>query len=247
MIITHKLKMNLEEGESFQRLEMPQGDVNTRQIELLMYARQSPWEIPAGVTVLIRYQKPDGTRGEYDTLPDGTAAWAIAGNALTLSLAPQVLTVPGDVQIFASLYLEEKALQTFVVDICVKAPFSGRRAVDSQDYYYVTNVLRGPVMAQPGQVLAVQTVDAGGSVTQVAAMDVAELVKDKSDAVLHKTQTLTDAQKMQARANIGAASQLALDYLNERVTPSGFTFFDERTGDQYHLFVSNGKLMMEKE
>ena len=206
MIITHKLKMNMEEGEVAQRLEMPAGDVSTRSIEMLLYLRQSPWTIPQGVTVLIRYQKPDGTRGEYDTMPDGTAAWSVTDNVLTISVAPQVLTAVGNVALYAEMYLEEKVLRTFAVEIDVKAPFGRSRWVGttSQDYYYVTNVLRGPVMALPGQLLAVEEVDEFGRVTKVEPMNAADVVDNHGSAVLHIKQSLSAGQKAQARENIGA-------------------------------------------
>jgi len=223
LIITHKLKMNLEEGELNQRLEMPLGDVGSRQIELMLYSRQNPWTIPDGVAVLIRYKKPDGTNGEYDTLPDGTAAWSVSGNALKLLLAPQILEAAGSVLLYASMYLEEKVLHTFAVEICVKAPFDGKRAgsaVSSKDYAYVTSILRSPAQAQKDQVLTVGAVDAYGRVTEVEAVDTATLVREGSDAILHTEQTLGEWQKRQARANIEAQEQ------HKRREYSRTAFFD---------------------
>ena len=123
MEITHRLKMNLEEGEILQRLEMPMGETNSREIELYLYANQKLWIVPDDAAVVIRYRKPDGTMGEYDTLPDGSAAWSAYNNLLTLAVAPQVLTAAGTVILYAALYLEEKILQTFAVEILVNAPF----------------------------------------------------------------------------------------------------------------------------
>lgn len=247
MIITHKLKMNLEEEGLLQRMEMPLGDAGARMIELLLYANQNLWIIPDDVTVVIRYKKPDGTMGEYDTLPDGTAAWSKYDNVLTLHVAPQVLTAAGSVVLYACLYQQEQLLQTFAVEILVKAPVAGMRSVASADYSYMTNVLRGPVTAQAGQVLTVEAVDTYGRVTGVEAVDAATLVDQNGSAVLYKAQALTDAQKNQARANIGAASQLSVDFLISKFTPTGLALSDERTGEGYVLYVRNGKLVMEKE
>ncbi|MBQ8768958.1 MAG: hypothetical protein IJZ15_04875 [Oscillospiraceae bacterium] len=250
MIVTHKLKMSLEEEEILQRLEMPLGDVSTRKIEMQLYANRKLWTIPENVTVLIQYKKPDGTVGEYDTLPDGSAAWSVYDNVLTLTLAPQVLTAVGSVVLYASLYLEEAVLHTFAVEICVRAPLVSRSAVrsaGSEEYYYVTNVLRGPITAQTGQILTAGTVDDSGRVTQVEAMDTADLVREKSNAVLHTAQTLTASQQFQARTNIAAASQAEVDFLLAKFNGTGIVLADIKTGERYTLYVENGKLIMEKE
>lgn len=248
MVITHRLKMNLNEREVTQRLEMPQGDVNTRKIELLLHANQRIWIIPEDATVLIRYRKPDGTVGEYDTLPDGSAAWSVYDNMLTLSLAPQVLTVAGSVLLYAVLYQEEKVLHTFAVEICVQPPFDGQNAEKtSDDYYYATNVLRGPVMAQAGQILTAGAVDDAGRITQVEALDTADLVREKSNAVLYTAQTLATEHQNRARANIAAASQVSVDFLLAKFNGNGIVLADAKTGDAYTLYVENGKLIMEKE
>jgi len=247
LIITHKLKMNLEEGDVTQKLEMPQGDVCTRKIEMHLYANQKAWTVPQDAAVLIRYQKPDGTVGEYDTLPDGTPAWSASDNVLSLLLAPQVLTAAGNVRIYAVLYQEEKVLHTFAVEICVKALFAGGQTVASEDYFYAANVLRGPVMAREGQILTAGRVDAAGRVIQVQVCDAAALVNENGSAVLHKTQNLREDQKIQARANIGAASKESVDFLFSKFTDTGIALSDYRTGEKYVLYIRNGKLIMEKE
>lgn len=248
LVITHRLKMNLDEGDVTQRLEMPLGDVSTRNIELLLHANQRIWLIPEDVTVLIRYRKPDGTVGEYDTMPDGSAAWSVYDNMLTLSLAPQVLMAAGSVLVYAVLYQEEKVLHTFAVEICVKTPFDSQYAEKtSEDYYYATNVLRGPVMAQAGQILTAGTVDDSGRITQVEALDTADLVREKSSAVLYTAQTLNVSQQAQARANIAAANQAAVDFLLAKFNENGLVLADVKTGEAYTVYVENGKLIMEKE
>ena len=116
MEITHKLEMDLEIKAPMQWLELPQGDVNTRKIRFLLTANQMPWTVPEDATVLIRYCKPDGTEGEYDTLPDGTVAWEAVDNTLTVALAPQVLTAAGAVILYAVIRVEDMVLNTFAVE-----------------------------------------------------------------------------------------------------------------------------------
>ncbi|MBQ6996882.1 MAG: hypothetical protein IJO72_02545 [Oscillospiraceae bacterium] len=247
MKITHRIKMNLEEAERLQRLEMPLGDTNSREIEMYLYANQNMWTIPEDVAVVIRYKKPDGTVGEYDTLPDGTVAWSAVDNVLTIALVPQMLTVAGSVVLYVTLYYGEAVAQTYGLEILVKAPTADMPNYDTQDYANMTHVLRGPVIARQGQILTVDTVDDYGRVTAVGVMDAAQLVDENGSAVLHKQQNLTINQKIQARANIEAASQALVDFLMAKFTVDGLALSDERTTDKYSLYVSNGKLTLEKE
>lgn len=247
MTITHKVKMDLQDAGLPQRLEMPMGDAGSRKIQLFLYANQRLWIIPEDATVVIRYKKPDGTVGEYDTLPDGSAAWSAYDNLLTLSLAPQVLTAAGIAVLYASIYLEEDLLQTFSLEILVKAPVAGMRSVTSENYTYMTNVLRGPLTAKQGQALAVGSVDDYGRVTEVAAVDAADLIKSNNAAVLTTAQNLSVEQQSRARANIDAASKAAVDFLLAKFTDVGLAMYDEKTGEKYSIYVVNGKLAMKKE
>lgn len=176
MVITHKLSMDLERNVQNQWIEMPQGNVNTRNVRLVLTVNGLPWDIPEGAAALICYRKPDGTSGEYDTLPDGTSAWSSDGNKLTIALAPQVLAAAGTVWMQVRLLQGDRVLNTFPVEIRVRgAIVDGADRIDaSEDYFYVANVLPGPVCAQAGQFLAVSAVDAQGRVVRVQAVDVAE-------------------------------------------------------------------------
>ena len=171
MEITHKLEMDMEIKAPMQWLELPQGDVNTRKIRFLLTANQMPWTVPEDATVLIRYCKPDGTEGEYDTLPDGTVAWEAVDNTLTVALAPQVLTAAGAVILYAVIRLEDMVLNTFAVELRVRAPGDGSRIDRSEDYFRITRVLPGPNSAEIDQYLCVAEVDANGHVTRVKAVD----------------------------------------------------------------------------
>lgn len=174
MEITHKLEMDLENKAPMQWLELPRGDANTRKIRFLLTANHMPWPMPEGAVVLIRYCKPDGTEGEYDTLPDGTAAWEALDNTLTIALAPQVLTTTGSVILYAVIRLDDKVLNTFALEILVRAPEDsgkGNRIDQSEDYFYITRVMPGPASAEINQYLCVADVDAYGRVTRVKAVD----------------------------------------------------------------------------
>lgn len=133
MIITHKLEMDMMQREMVQRIDVVQGDCNTRQLELTLRSDGEDWPVPEGAAVWLRYCKSDGTKGIYDTLPDGTAAWKAEGNLLTVSLAPQVLTAVGDVVVQVVLVDESSEPATFAVKIHVERnPAAG--VIASEDY-----------------------------------------------------------------------------------------------------------------
>lgn len=179
MVITHTLRMDLEGKEPVQWIEAAQGDAYTRCIKMLLFSQHAKWTVPEGVTVLIRYRKSDGKSGEYDTLPDGSAAWSVSGNELNITLVPQVLTATGSVMLYASLILEERVLNTFAVEISVRSPVRDRKGKplatgipeSSENYFYVTGILPVPDMAAVGQYLRVLEVDSLGRVTRVEAVD----------------------------------------------------------------------------
>ena len=106
MIVTHKLSVDLAEKGKPIVVSGVHGD-SARALELELLTQGVPWQIPQEVAVCIRYEKPDGTGGSYDTLPDGTKAWGVWGNTLFLVLAPQVCTVRGPVTVQVSLMLDQ--------------------------------------------------------------------------------------------------------------------------------------------
>lgn len=138
MIIKHKLEIDLVQQKIVPRLNTMQNDANSRALEISLLENGFPWEIPADITAALNYCKPDGTAGLYDTLPDGSAAYTISGNTVTIFLAPQVLTVPGLVR--ASVILTHNTVQiaTFPLTILVEAR-PGAGAEKSENYYYYTS------------------------------------------------------------------------------------------------------------
>ena len=175
LVITHKLRMDLEGKEGRKWIEVNQWDTNTQQIRLSLFSQMKAWLIPADAAVMICYKKPDGTRGMYDTLSDGTAAWSAAGNKLTLELAPQMLTAAGTVTFQTKILQQEKVVHTFAVEIVVR-PFLGNdkpaNSMPSENYFYLTRVLPAPDNAKAGHFLKVSDVDSAGNVTRVEAVEI---------------------------------------------------------------------------
>lgn len=133
MNIQYKLTTDLMHPGVMPRVDVVQGDVYSRSIELSFYQEEFLWKIPENAHISLRYAKPDGTRGIYDTLPDGTAACICHDNVVEFTLAPQMLTVPGPVLAQAVILQGKKQLASFTMQIHVHSdPSAG--ATTSEDY-----------------------------------------------------------------------------------------------------------------
>lgn len=116
------------------QLKFVQGDCYTRRILISLLSDGVPWSPPEGTICGIRYSKPDGTHGSYDTLLNGSAAWELDGNTLSLTLAPQMLTTPGCVNAQAMLIYEDQILNSFTIQIIVVADPS-HTSIHSENYF----------------------------------------------------------------------------------------------------------------
>ena len=114
-----------------------QNEKYVRKIKILLHRGYTPWPIPEGTAAVIRYRKPDGTRGLYDQLPNGDPAVILeaGANALTLILAPQVLTAAGKVCMDVVLINRDAELATFDILVNVLPAPVTDGDLESQDYY----------------------------------------------------------------------------------------------------------------
>lgn len=181
-------------------LHMVQGDANSRTIVATLWDGTQLYSIPAGAAIMVRFRKPDGTGGLYDATESGNKV-SYAGSIVTAPVATQMLAVAGDVfaeiDIFGSssgAATERLATFRFIVEVapCVLPDAQ----IISSDYY---NILAADI--------------AGAKAAANQAKDYAAAAKNSADsaavsvegAVKYNTQqTLTEEQKEQARANIGA-------------------------------------------
>lgn len=144
MLITHKFKMALDRRGVMPMVDAVQGDSKSRAVEITLTSDNQNWNVPADVTVFVRFRKPDGTGGIYDTMPDGTAAITVAGNVITALLAPQMLSVPGCVLAQMELKSGEQTIATFTFAIRVEADHS-IGTMDSEDYINLSEYVSGEV------------------------------------------------------------------------------------------------------
>ena len=151
MLIIHKIKMALDRRGVPPTVDAVQGNKNSRVVEIALFCGNQPWEVPEGASAMVRFRKPDGTGGIYDTLEDGSSALTVTGNVITAILAKQMLTVPGTVRAQVELTKGDQELATFTFVILVE-PDHSIGAMESEDYIN----LSGYVASEVDRVLANQ-------------------------------------------------------------------------------------------
>lgn len=202
MNIKHSIGLNLSADAIPGRLHMVQGDANSRTIVATLWDGAQLYSIPAGAAVMVRFRKPDGTGGLYDATESGSKV-TYAGSIVTAPVATQMLAVAGDVfaeiDIFGSssgAAAERLATFRFIVEVapCVLPDAE----IISSDYY---NILASDIAdAKAAADLAKDYAAAAKQSADSAAVSVEGAVK------YNVVQTLTDAQKQQARDNINASA-----------------------------------------
>lgn len=207
MNIKHSIGLNLSAFSIPCRLHMVQGDSNSRTIVATLWDGAQPYSVPDGSSVMVRFRKPDGTGGLYDSSEAGETI-SYAGNVVTAPVATQMLAVAGDVfaeiDIFGSgsgTAAERLATFRFVVEVapCVLPDAE----IISSDYY---NVLAAKVAEAVAAADQAEQAKSAAAASAAAAAESAENAATSAEGAVkyNAPQTLTEAQKQQARDNIGA-------------------------------------------
>ena len=122
-----------------------QFDSLSRYADIKLLSGGQPWAVESSITYVIQYEKPDGTKGMYDKLPDGTtdavtAETDVSGcTVLRARFAPQMFTVAGRVRFsVAMVQTDGTKLQTFSAILDVEP--SEVNSYTSEDYYKVTSL-----------------------------------------------------------------------------------------------------------
>lgn len=195
MSVNQAVNLNLSNDIVPPVLKMVQNDSNSRYIVASLWDGASAYDVDSA-SVMLRFAKPDGTGGMYDTDEAGNAV-GVDGNVVTIPVAAQVLTVAGDVFAQVDIYGSSNSkLASFAFKIAVAASVYPDAQIISSDYY---NVLTATIA---NAVTAAQNAAASATAAAQSADNAATSVEG---AVKYNTQqTLTDEQKQQARANINA-------------------------------------------
>lgn len=142
MSINQKVDLNLSSSVIPPILSMAQYDSNSRTIVATLWDGTSEFNIPSDASVMVRFGKPDGTGGLYDTTEAGNAI-TYSGNVVTAPVATQMLSVAGKVQADIEIYQTGETAQktiklaTFCFVVNVKKAAYQDADIISSDYYNV--------------------------------------------------------------------------------------------------------------
>ena len=125
-------------------IHVKQFDALSRFADIKIVSGGQPWGAGTSITYVVQYSKPDGTKGMYDKLPDGSTAVTsetddTGSTVLHVRFAPQMFTVHGNVHCsVAMIKTDGVKLQTFSFCICVEK--SDVNGDTSKDYYKMTTI-----------------------------------------------------------------------------------------------------------
>lgn len=132
------LNLNLQYPNYTTTMHAVQNDRLSRKVAATLSDGAKAWTPPAGTLAVVRFMKPDGTMGFYDTDENNNAAVTWTGNVATIMLVEQILTVPGDVLCQLNFYnSSEEKLTSFLWIIKVQKNVIDDDAIVSTDYFNV--------------------------------------------------------------------------------------------------------------
>lgn len=227
MQVTKSIKIDLVEKGVQPIVYAKQNDSQTRFIAASLFANGQPFNVPDGVVAMFRSGKPDGTACFYDSNETGTPAITIEGNLVTVELAEQVLTAPGNVQAEINFYTAGgEKLTSFSFAIQVEKSVLTDQEIVSSNYY---NVLTEQVKAAQDAAKIAQD-----SVSQVdqALQEVEQMINNASGTIQQAGQEqITAVQQAGAQQTAAAAAEAdrAQGYA-ESINPAQFVKTVNGTG-----------------
>ena len=201
MQVTKSIKIDLVEKGVQPIVYAKQNDSQTRFIAASLFAAGHPFSVPDGAISMFRASKPDGTACFYDSNETGTPAITIVGNLVTVELAEQVLTVPGNVQAEINFYTAGgEKLTSFSFAIQVEKSVLTDQEIVSSNYY---NVLTEQVKAAQDAAQSAQT--SAGQAEQ-ALQEVEQMVNNASVTIQQAGQEQIAAVQQAGAQQIAAAA-----------------------------------------
>lgn len=202
MQVTKAINIDLIEKSVKPLIYAKQNDSQTRFIAASLFANGHPFNVPDGVVAMFRAGKPDGTACFYDSNETGTPAITIEGNLVTVELAEQVLTAPGNVQAEINFYTAGgEKLTSFSFAIQVEKSVLTDQEIVSSDYY---NVLTAQIKAAQDAAQSAQT--SAGQAEQ-ALQEVEQLANTVSGTIQQAGQTQVSNIQQAGQEQITAVQQ----------------------------------------
>ena len=225
--VTKAINIDLIEKSVKPLIYAKQNDSQTRFIAASLFANGHPFSVPDGVVAMFRAGKPDGTACFYDSNETGTPAITIEGNLVTVELAEQVLTAPGNVQAEINFYTAGgEKLTSFSFAIQVEKSVLTDQEIVSSDYY---NVLTAQIKAAQD---AAQNAQTSAGQAEQALQEVEQLVNTVSETIQQAGQEqIAAVQQAGAQQTAAAAAEAdrAQGYA-ESINPAQFVKTVNGTG-----------------
>ena len=141
MNINQAVALNLSESIAPPTLRMAQDDANSRTIKASLWDGAQPFSVPSECVCMVRFGKPDGTGGLYDTTEGGQKV-SYSGNVVTAPVAAQMLAVAGAVKAQIDIYgggekQQAEKLATFRFRVEVEPSAYADAEIISSDYYNI--------------------------------------------------------------------------------------------------------------
>lgn len=202
MQVTKSIKIDLVEKGVQPIVYAKQNDRQTRFIAASLFANGQPFSVPDGVVAVFRAGKPDGTACFYDSNETGTPAITIEGNLVTVELAEQVLTAPGNVQAEINFYTAGgEKLTSFSFAIQVEKSVLTDQEIVSSDYY---NVLTAQIKAAQD---AAQNAQTSAGQAEQALQEVEKLANTVSETIQQAGQAQVSNIQQAGQEQITAVQQ----------------------------------------
>lgn len=223
MKVTSQITVDLLHPNVATLVYAKQTDQQSRFISATLLEGSQPWTPPTGALIAVRYRKPDGTIGWYDTTENKAKAVTMSGNVATIQLAAQALAVSGDVYIELEFYTQSaEKLSSFAWILAVEASAVSDGEIESSDYFNVLaetlaeivkalpDIQKADEYAQAAAQSATQAADseaAAKASEQAAAASAAQAAKSKDNSAASAESSGQSASAAQASAASAAASQ----------------------------------------
>lgn len=141
MYNTQTINLDMSSRESCPRVVAKQGDAGSREVAIKLYDNGAPANINNQIAQsgtetkgVVRFCKPDGKGGIYDRTEDNLIACTLGKDTITVRLAAQMLTCPGDVVADVAIICGTTIISTFNFIVAVQAnPAAG--ITPSHSYY----------------------------------------------------------------------------------------------------------------